>query len=80
MACPRRVELGEAVNPQHELVSYLVEQGLLVALAEVTRLAEALEHARHMPAPSWPFESRIPDLIAQFFHGVELARSARFHA
>lgn len=80
VACPRRTELGEAVNPQHELVNYLAERGLLIALAEVTRLAEAIEQARQMPAPSWPFESRIPELVAQFVGDIESARSARLHA
>jgi len=66
VACPRRAALGEAVNPQDELVTYLAEQGLLTALDDVADLANAIKQARIAPPPVWPFESRVPELIACF--------------
>jgi len=66
VACPRLAEFGEAVNPQRELVTYLAEKGVLVALEDVSKLASAIEQAKRMPVASWTFESKIPELVAQY--------------
>ena len=66
VACPRRAEYGEAVNPQHELVTYLAKQGFLVPLYDVADLASAIEQARSKAVPKWAFESKIPEMVARY--------------
>ena len=70
VACPRLAEFGEAVNPQRELVTYLAEQGVLVALDDVADLALAIEQARRMTIVGWTFKSKIPELVAQYVRDI----------
>ena len=68
VACPRRADLGEAVNPQVELVTYLAERGVVVPLYDAADLAYAIEQARRTPLARWPFQSTIPKLVAEYVH------------
>lgn len=76
VACPRLAELGEAVNPQRELVRHLADQGLLVSPDDVADLAHVIEQARRLPVVSWPYESKIPELIAEYVGGLSAQVSA----
>ena len=68
VACARNAKLGEAVNPQIELVTYLAELNLVIPLLDFANLEKSIEKARHIPLPNWSFESKIPELVATFIH------------
>lgn len=66
IACPRLLELNEAVNPQIELVRYLHEKGFLISLIDTSKLGETIQTAKCFSPASFTFKSRISDLIKEF--------------
>lgn len=66
IACPRMLEFGEAVNPQVELVSYLAERNLLIALKDTNQLMNAIQLALAVEFNKWSFESKVPNIIANY--------------
>ena len=65
IAVPRKEEFGEAVNPQHELVLYLAQKGLLVAVEDVGDLPSAISRARTLET-DFASHSEIPYLVESF--------------
>ncbi|MDZ4184199.1 MAG: hypothetical protein U1D97_04365, partial [Desulfuromonadales bacterium] len=64
VAVPRLPELGECQDDQAEVTEALAAEGRVVSIRDVACLAEALGRAKAM-AVAEPYESRIPELVAQ---------------
>ncbi len=70
VAVPRRADLGEAVNPQHELVNYFAELGYITALDNPNNIEDALTLARQHQSRPWTFESTIPALVSDYIQAA----------
>jgi len=63
-------EPGGAVNPQEELVEYLASRGYLDYVKSPDRLAPYLTGKKHPQQRKFDFDTRTPELVAQYVEQV----------
>lgn len=76
VAVPRKKKYGEAVNPQSELVRYLAQKELLVAVEDVGDLPSAILRARTLEI-DFAFHSKIPHLVESFIHKEVASKTSK---